>query len=176
MAAGCAEPSPYVLMPVPGAMLTGAPMTVLIRGVMLSQIPRQPAIIGASLLPPPPTPATVWWAEPLSAMIARVLAQDLTQRLPGTRMIVALEPPFPASDTWIDLSVERFDTNRQGDVLVVAVVQVAGLRLLTRSAWKQITPANGSAQALVAALSIALGALADHVAALVVESWAVPRR
>jgi uncharacterized lipoprotein YmbA len=72
-----------------------------------------------------------------------------------------------------DLTLQRFDTNQSGDVLVQAQVGVVGLRFLTRTAWNTVTPADGSTQAMVTALSIALAKFTDLIAALVVESWAV---
>ena len=168
--------TPAVLTPVPGPMLTGAPQTVAVRSIGLPQA--IPGRLGqqASDMEVPSLPLVASWGQPLYLMIGRVLAQNLMQRLPGTRVFVDPLPPFTPCDTWIELTVFRFDTNMGGDALVQAQVQVGGLRLLTRTAWKRVTPAGSSPQAMAVAFSIALGQFSDLVAVLVVESWAVAFR
>jgi uncharacterized lipoprotein YmbA len=79
-------------------------------------------------------------------------------------------PPYAPTDVWVELTLSRFDTNQAGDALIQASVGVIGLRFITRMAWKTVTPADDSTQALVTALSIALGRFCDLIAALVVES------
>jgi uncharacterized protein len=149
----------YVLTPLSGRVLIGGPTSVSVRGVTLTQLPRPPDVQGQ------------WWAEPLDLMIGRVLAQNLTQRLPVSRVTFDPAPPFAPANVLVELSVAQFGTNQAGDVLVQAEAKVVGLRLLDRSAWRTITPASGSTQAMVTALSIALADFTDLIAALVIESW-----
>ncbi len=170
-AAGCMPvDNQYVLMPVPGAPLTGSPMTVSVRGIVLPQALQRPDIIRTTDVPMSPEPVGIFWAEPLDLMIGRVLTQNLIQRLPGSYVFFDPRPPFTPADVWVELTLARFDTNRAGDVLVQASVGVIGLRFITRTAWKTVTPADGSTPALVTALSIALARFCDLIAALVVES------
>lgn len=166
----------YTLTPEPGPMLTGAPRNVAVRGVSLPQFLQRQDIVRSSAAPLAWGPPSEWWAEPLDVMIGQVLALNLIQRLPGTRVFLDLQAPHTATDAWIDLSILRFDTERTGEAVVQAQVQVIGHWLLTRLAWKRVTPANGSTQALAVALSIALARFSDLVAALLVESWQVPFR
>jgi uncharacterized protein len=164
----------YVLTPVPGYALTGSPRTVAVRPVVLPQYLQQTGIVHTSELPLAIAAApSEWWAEPLDVMIGRVVAQNLMQRLPGVRVVADPQPPFTPSDVWVELTLQRFDTNQTGDALVQAQVGVVGLRYLGRSAWRTVSPAGGSTSAMVTALSIALAHFTDLVAALVVESWAI---
>ena len=174
MVTGCMPPGgpEYVLTPVPGPILTGSPMTVSVRGVSVPQFLRQLGIVYASDIPRPQAIPSEWWAEPLDLMIGRVMTQDLMQRLPGSRVFFDPAPPYTPSDVWVDVTVARFDTNPAGDVLVQAQVGVVGLRFLTRTAWRTVTPANGSTKSMVTALSIALATFSDLIATLVVESRA----
>lgn len=177
LTSGCMPGPFFVLTPVPGPVLTGSPMTVAVRTVTLPQLLQRPDIVRTSEFPVPDAGiASAWWAEPLDLMVGRVLTQDLMQRLPGSRVFFDPAPPFAPADVWVDLTLMRFDTNQQGDALVQAQVGVIGLRYLTRTVWRTVTPAGGSTQALVTALSIALAHFADLIAALVVESWQVQFR
>jgi uncharacterized protein len=166
--------SAYVLTPVPGYTLTGAPKTVAVRPVVLPQFLQRTEIVHASDIPVMGASApSEWWAEPLDVMIGRVVAQNLIQRLPGVRVVSDPQPPFTPSDVWVELTLQRFDANPAGDALVQAQVGVVGVRYLGRSAWRTVSPAGGSTRAMVTALSIALAHFTDLVAALVVESWAI---
>ncbi len=109
------------------------------------------------------------WAEPLDANMARVLAENLAPRLGTERVFV---DPFPASvplDYRVSLDIVRCDAGPSGD-LVLAVRwslfdgtsrEHLGTRLTTLS-----EPLSGSQDpgALVAAMSRALGELADEIA------------
>ncbi|MFO1028768.1 MAG: ABC-type transport auxiliary lipoprotein family protein [Acetobacteraceae bacterium] len=172
---GCVPPR-TVLTPVPGPVLTGSPMTVSVRTITLPQLLQRPEIICTSDMPAVAVPAEACWAEAPDLMIGRVLTQDLIQRLPGSRVFFDPMPPFSPADVWVDLTLMRFETNDTGDVLAQAQVSVVGLRYLTRTAWRTVTPAGGSTQALATALSIALARFSDLIATLIVESWQVQFR
>ena len=168
---GCIPASnAYVLTPVPGTALTGTPMTVSVRGVALPQWLQRGDVVRATDVPLPDEVPSAWWAEPLDVMIGRVATQDLIQRMPGSYVFFDPRPPFTPADVWVELTFSRFDTNRDGIVLVQGSVGVIGLRFLTRTVWKTVTPADDSTQALVTALSIALGRFCDLIAAVIVES------
>jgi uncharacterized lipoprotein YmbA len=176
VAGGCGlvDGPSYVLTPVPGYALTGSPGTVAVRPIVLPQFLQRTGIVqGADMPLTDGAVPTEWWAEPLDLMIGRVVTQNLTQRLPGVRVVFDPHPPFTVSDVWIELTLEHFDTNQTGDAVVQAHVGVVGLRYLGRSAWRTVSPAGGSTRALVTALSIALARFTDLIAALVVESWAI---
>jgi uncharacterized lipoprotein YmbA len=108
------------------------------------------------------------WAEPLEEGIARVLAQDLSAAL-GTREI-QLFPWYADArpDLQVAVSVRRFELEPDGSALLEAryeLVDLAGKRAhQVRDAQLRRPAAAADTAASVAALSEALGALADQIA------------
>jgi uncharacterized lipoprotein YmbA len=109
------------------------------------------------------------WAEPLEEGIARVLAQDLSAIL-GTREVVLF--PWYAEQRpacQVQLSVRRFELEPDGSGLLEARYEVTDLVGRTPHVVRDVElrrPAAGSdTAASVAALSEALAALAEQIAA-----------
>lgn len=166
--AGCASPEPtyYTLAVVPGRAAGGGPPTIEVQRPSIAGYLDRTAIVRRG---PDYTLAVAsgeLWGEPFDEMIGRVLAQDLTQRLPGST--VAYENAIAGNEAEVDLDVERFDADPQGRVTLLAQVTVrrndhlAGARELRFTAP---TPAT-STPALVGAMSQVLGKLADQIAAM----------
>jgi len=113
------------------------------------------------------------WAEPLREGIARALQQDLLVASGARR--VALYPWASAAgvDLAVAVDVLGFEAGPRGDAQLVArwtVRDVAGGRVLAFRESRLVEPAQGrGADAGVAALSRALGALAREIAATVRE-------
>jgi uncharacterized lipoprotein YmbA len=109
------------------------------------------------------------WAEPLEEGIARVLAQDLSAIL-GTREVVLF--PWYAEQRpayQVQVSVRRFELEPDGSGLLEARYEVTDLGGRTGHVVRDVElrrPAAGSdTAASVAALSEALVALAEQIAA-----------
>jgi uncharacterized lipoprotein YmbA len=109
------------------------------------------------------------WAEPLEDGIARVLAQDLSAIL-GTREVVLF--PWYAEqrpDCQVQVSVRRFELEPDGSGLLEARYEVTDLGgragHLVRDLEVRRPAAGSDTAASVAALSEALGALAEQIAA-----------
>ena len=108
------------------------------------------------------------WAGPLDDMLPRVLAEDLAARLPGDRVVVFPRTENPAFDHRVAVDVSRFDVDETGSAILSAswqVVAPAGKKpLLVRESTVRATAASASYDDRVAALSQALGLLADDIA------------
>jgi uncharacterized lipoprotein YmbA len=102
-------------------------------------------------------------------MIGRVLTEDLNQRLPGRLVFSAAGSLTVDADMSVSIDVQRLDADSGGAVTLLAQLAVErghggeigeNVRLTAQAA-------GVGTQALVAAMSLLLGRLADRVAALV---------
>jgi uncharacterized protein len=102
------------------------------------------------------------WGEPLGAMLSRVLAENLRQRLPsavvfGEGGAITTEP-----NAIVEVDVQRLDTDRSGAVVLVA--QAARQGGAARAVRLSVQPAASATGDEVGAMSIAVGQLADAIA------------
>ncbi|HYZ34179.1 MAG TPA: PqiC family protein [Crenalkalicoccus sp.] len=167
---GCARsPSPtyFTLAPVPGTPRPGGPRGVALRRPGLPAYLDRPEIMRAT----GPyrldmVPGAVW-AAPFADMVARVLAEDLGQRLPGTGVYTEGSGLGDSAPATLVLDLQRFDADAGGRVTLDAQ---AGLRTGRGRRDRGITVdamARGpTTDDLVAAMSEALGLLADQLATL----------
>jgi uncharacterized lipoprotein YmbA len=111
------------------------------------------------------------WAESLETSIPRVLSEDLA-RLTGTdRVFVSPWPSQIESDLRVEVAILEFEGNREGQVSLVARwrwVRADGSEAypLQVSSYAE-SAANPTTEALVAAMSQALGALSRDIAAAI---------
>ena len=108
------------------------------------------------------------WGEPLGDMIARVLAQDLQQRLPGSVVFTEAGALAASPDALVEVDIQRFDAGQDGAVTLAAqvVVQSGQERALlaTRSLRLSARSSGAGTAALAATMSALLGQLADQIA------------
>ncbi len=166
--AACASPNPtlYVLGTEPGATRTGAPRIVQVRTIAVAHYLERSQIVRSSEGYRMDVLSNEWWGEPLDTMIGRILVQELTQRLPGSSVYgeggaISTEP-----DATVEIDLQRFDLDRSGAVLLIAQAAVDGKTRASRSLTLTVTPTDGTTAAMVAAMSIAIGQLADIVAGM----------
>ena len=107
-----------------------------------------------------------WWGEPLDAMLARVLVEELGQRLPGSTVYSDSGAITATPDATVEVNIQRFDLNRQGELLLVAQIAVEARGPSTRGVHFVKRPANTTTPALVAAMSVATADLADTIASM----------
>nr|WP_294522263.1 PqiC family protein [uncultured Rhodopila sp.] len=175
--AACSSPNPtlYVLAPEPGAVLTAAPQTIDVRPISLARYLERSTIVRSSEGYRVDVLANEWWGEPLDSMMMRVLVLDLTQRLPGSAVYGDTGAITTPPDATVEVNVQRFDLGRDGAVLLAAQVAIEGPAALARGVSLTVRPADGSTQALVAAMSAATGQLADTIAAMLADRRATRR-
>jgi len=165
--ASCASPNPalYTLEIPAGETRRSGPRVIELRSVGLarylerSQIVRSSENYRVDVLP------NDWWGEPLDAMIGRVMARALTQRLPGSTVFVENGAISAEPDATVQVNVQRLDQDASHAVRLIAQFSVVRRAADTRNVTIAV-PVNGAATAdLVAAMSTALGQLADRIAA-----------
>jgi uncharacterized lipoprotein YmbA len=107
------------------------------------------------------------WGEPIAAMIGRVLAEDLTDRLRGTVVFSAASDLSIPASTVVELAIGKFDLDQDGAVHLNALTLVRGSgQQATRAIALQARPVTSETGAVVAAMSGLLGQLADEIATI----------
>src|SRR5665213_189131 len=167
MLTSCASPSPnlYTLEVPPGPVRRGGPRVIELRSIGLarylerSQIVRSSENFRLDVLP------NDWWGEPLDAMIGRVLVRALTQRLPGSTVYLENGAISAEPDATVQVNVQRLDREAGGAIRLIGQFAIVRRVSDTRGVTLDV-PTRGQATAdLVAAMSEAVGQLADRIAA-----------
>lgn len=170
--ARCASPDPaiYTLRAVPGTVAAGAPATIKLARPGLAGYLDRPEIVRDNSSNRLLLRGGERWGEPLGDMVGRVLALDLSQRLPGTSVFTEAGAISIDADVTVELDIQRFDLDTSGVVVLLAqtaIRQGRGSRYpIARSVRLTAAPAGVDTSALVTAMSAALGQLADQVAAV----------
>jgi uncharacterized protein len=168
--AGCSSPNPimFTLRPVPGAEQHGPARVVLLRRPGLPRYLDRTAIVTGMPGYRVQAAGNERWAEPIGSMFARVLAQDLAQRMPEATVLneqgaVSLPP-----DASVDLEVQEFAPDASGTVVLQAQIAVErtarGASRRVHNVRLSVRPVSPSTADLVAAMSEAIGQLADSIA------------
>jgi len=117
------------------------------------------------------------WAEPLDAMLGRVLAANLAPRLPKSQVLTDLGSLGVVPALRIDTELQRFEHGSEGLVLraMVAIRRGAQTTPTSLETVELVDRAAGhDSAAVVAALNGLVGKLADRVASAVVAALAQP--
>jgi uncharacterized lipoprotein YmbA len=171
--AGCASPNPnlYTLAARPGTTRAAGPSLVVVRSVGIPRYMEREEIVRSDAADRLVVASNDWWGEPLSAMIRRVLAEDLALRLPASNVlagegVIGLQP-----DAEIEVTLARFDRDASGAITLAgfAAIQRKGApQSLVRLAVT--VPGSGATTGdEVNALSDALAQAADGVAQRLAE-------
>jgi uncharacterized protein len=170
--ASCASPNPvlYTLAPVPGTPQPGGPKVVALREIGLARYLERSQIVRSSEGYQLAVEANDWWGEPLGSMIGRVLAEELAQRLPGTSVFGESGAIGGEADATIEVNIQRMDADRAGTVILAAQVAVTFSKARrtpsTRSVRFTAQAPSPDVRGEVAAMSTALGQLADTIAGM----------
>jgi uncharacterized lipoprotein YmbA len=175
LVAACSSPNPrlYTLAPVPGTPEGGAPKVVLLHQITVARYLERPEIVRSSENYRLDVMANDTWGEPLGAMIGRVLAEDLSQRLPGTTVIGSDSAISVNEDAAIGVNIRRMDMDAAHTLVLAAQASVrftdSGRKGAMRSLNTTVPVTTASIAEEVQAMSIALGRLADEIAAMLRE-------
>jgi uncharacterized lipoprotein YmbA len=165
--ASCASPSPalYTLEVPPGPVRRFGPRVIELRSIGLarylerSQIVRSSENFRLDVLP------NDWWGEPLDAMIGRTLVRALTQRLPGSTVYLENGAISAEPDATVQVNVQRLDQQANSAVRLVAQFAIVRRASDTRGVTFDVPTRGLTTSDLVAAMSDAIGQLADRIAA-----------
>ncbi len=168
--AACASPNPnlYTLAVVPGPGRPGAARTIELRAIALARYLERSQIVRSSEDYRLDVLGNDWWGEPLDAMLARVMVQNLTQRLEGSTVFAENGAISGIPDATLGINIQRMDQNRAGAVVLVAQVSVTRRASVARTITVTVSPPIPGTPGLVAAMSDAIGQLADQTAAMLV--------
>ncbi len=174
--AGCASPpvSYYTLAARPGSAHATGPRRIELRRIGLAGYLDRPGLVRVESAYRVSVADTERWAEPLGRMVERVLTEDLVARLPDAAIVAETGAITTEPDTVLEIDISRFEDDGAGEVVLLAQVALrhdgthrpADARTLrltvpyTENNSRQAAAAAG----LVAAMSTALGMLADRIA------------
>jgi uncharacterized lipoprotein YmbA len=168
--ASCASPDPHIftLAPVQGTIVATSPQVIELRRPGLAGYLDRSDIVLKDSDYQLNVNSQYRWAEPVGDMIGRVLAQDLSQRLPAAT-VFSQSGAITADPTLrVEIDIERFDQGADGRLTLVAEAALESGRshapLRTRHIVLQAEPAGPGAANLAAAMSALLGQLADRMA------------
>jgi uncharacterized protein len=167
----CSAPSPtlYTIVPIQGETRSGGPKVILLQQIGLarylerSQIVRSSESYQLDVLP------NDWWGEPLGAMLSRVLIEALSQRLPQSSLLSENGAVSSPADATIELNVRRLDRDAAGNVVLQAQAGVSfkGRPTPMLQSFRLVVMTQGpGVQAEVAAISTAVGQLADGLVSI----------
>jgi uncharacterized lipoprotein YmbA len=167
-AAACASPSPalYTLAPVPGAERRGAPRVVELRSIGLARYLERSQIVRSSEGYRLDILGNEWWGEPLDTMLSRVLTQNLSQRLPGTTVFAESGAVSAVPDAMLGINIQRFDQASSGEVVLTVQISVTRREATARTLTLTVRPDGPGTPALVSAMSVGVGQLADQAASM----------
>ncbi len=169
--AGCSTAPPtklYTLAARPSPPVADPAKTISVRHVEIAKYLERPQIV--RYLDPYQMDTLEFdrWGEELGDMVTRVVVADLALRLPGSEVYAATGPlTLPRSDITIEINVDKFDADPDGAVVLAAqwVVHGGKHRDKLRSEQIRVATTSNDATAQVAAMSDALGQLANLIAA-----------
>ena len=169
--AACSSPQPalYTIAPAQGPTQTGTPPVIAVRAVGLARYLDRSQIVKSSEASRLDVLNNDWWGEPLGAMLTRVLAEELTQRLPQSTVIDEAGAVTASPDAVIEIDVRRLDEDAGGNLILLAQ---ANINFKSRKSsvlrnFRIVVPPSGTGTAgQVMAISAAVGQLADGLAAM----------
>ena len=107
------------------------------------------------------------WAAPLDQLIQRTLAQELQARLPQGRVLAPGDPVPPGGQRLVRVNVQRFLADNSGRVTLIAdwaLLDTNGKPGPSQTETVTVGGASSDSRT-AAAMSTALGVLADRIAA-----------
>jgi len=167
--ASCSSPSPvlYTIAPAPGPVQTGGPKVVALQQISMPRYLERSQIVRSSENYRLDVMSNDWWGEPLSAMMSRVLIEELSQRLPQSTVIGESGAVTASPDATIELNFQRLDEDASGNLVLQAQASVS-FKGRTGSVLRNfrfvVTPPAPGTEGEVTAISMAVGQLADGLA------------
>jgi uncharacterized lipoprotein YmbA len=171
--AACSSPSPvlYTIAPVQGPVQPGGPKVIVLQQISTAHYLERSQIVRSSENYRLDVMSNDWWGEPLSAMLSRVLTEELGQRLPQSTVIGETGAVSASPDATVELNMQRLDEDASGNLVLQAQASVSFKGRpgpVLRSFRFVVTPPAAGIQGEVTAISTALGQLADGLALMLV--------
>jgi len=171
LAAACSSPEPvyYTVVARSGPTFPSGPRIVLLKDIGLASYLDRREIVRSSEGYKLDVMSNDWWGEPLGGMLGRVLVVELSQRLPNSAVYAESGAIAADANAIVGVNIQRLDADKAGMLILLAQVAVDFNRP-RRAAARTFTisrplPTQNIA-GLVAAISEAMGELADGTAGL----------
>jgi uncharacterized protein len=173
--AGCSTPNPnlYTIAPVAGAERTGGPKIIQLQQIGLARYLDRSQIVHSSENYRLDVMTNDWWGEPLGTMLSRILVDELSQRLPQSAVLTESGAVTSPADATIELNMRRLDLDAAGNLVLQAQASVRFKGRPTpvlQSFRFVVTPGAPGVQPEVAAISAAVGQLADGLASVLLAN------
>jgi uncharacterized lipoprotein YmbA len=166
------KPALYTIGMVPGAEHNAAPKVIMLQQIGLQRYLERSQIVRSSENYRLDVMENDWWGEPLGAMLSRVLVSELSQRLPQSIVINEGGAVSATPDATISLNVQRLDENASGNLILEAQASI-GFKVRGAPALQSfrfsVPPSAPGIPAEVAAISVAVGQLADGLATMIIS-------
>ena len=169
--AGCSSPEPvlYTIATAPGAVQPGSPKVVLVQQVAVAHFLERSQIVRSSENYRLDVMSNDWWGEPLAPMLNRVLVEELGQRLPQSTVIADNGAVSARPDATVEVNIQRLDEDAAGSLVLQAQAAVRATgqsQPELRNFRFSVAPPAPGVPGEVAAISTAVGRLADGIAAM----------
>jgi uncharacterized protein len=169
--AACSSPNPvlYTIAPVQGRVQTSGPKVIAIQQISIPRYLERSQIVRSSENYRLDVMSNDWWGESLGGMLGRVLVLELSQRLPASTVYGESGAIAVDHNVMVGVNIQRLDADKAGKLILIA--QVAAefnrpRRMAARTFTLSRPLATQDTPGLVAAISDAMGELADGIAAL----------
>lgn len=169
----CTSPDPalYTIAPVPGSPTVGGPKVVLLHTVGLARYLDRPQIVHSAANDRLDVMTNDWWGEPLAPMLGRVLAEELSHRLPQSIVISDGSVVSATPEAMVELDIRQLDQAADGNVVLQAQTSVSfkGRKGPVLRNFRFAVPApEAGIPGQVKATGTAVGRLADALASILV--------
>jgi len=170
-AAACSSPNPnyYSIVTRSGPTVPAGPKVVLVKDIGLASYLDRREIVRSSENYKLDVMSNDWWGEALGGMLGRVLVLELSQRLPGSSVYGESGAITTDPNAEVGVNIQRLDADKAGALILIAQVAIAFNRP-RRTAARNVTLSRPLATqdipGLVAAISDAMGELADGIATM----------
>jgi uncharacterized protein len=170
LAACSTTPPPrlFTLAPRPATPSRSLAATIAVKRVQMAKYLDRPQIVSYRDPYELQYSEFVIWGENLSDLTTRVLAESLSERLPQSQVYLSAGSFADATaDITLETSIDKFDPDPAGVVVLAAqwAAHRQGRPDQIRSEQIRVTPSSKDPTGQVAAMSDALGQLADRIVA-----------
>jgi uncharacterized lipoprotein YmbA len=171
LAAACSSPDPvyYTVATRPGPVLPAGPKVIMLKDISLASYLDRREIVRSSEGYKLDVRSNDWWGQPLGGMLGNTLVIELSQRLPASTIYAESGAISADPNAVVGINLQRLDADSTGMLVLLAQVAIEfnrPQRMVSRTfTITKPLPAPGT-PGLVAAISDALGELADGIAAM----------
>lgn len=155
---------------VPGTPQRGGPDLVTLHEISIARYLQRSQIVQSTSDYRLNVQSNDWWDEPPSAMLNRVLVEELSQRLPGTEVLAELGAVSADASAVVQLNILRMEAGPNNMLNLEAQIAVGDKRdgrpFLRKVANLTVPIAGSDTRSTVAAISLAVGQLADIIASM----------